>query len=141
MFYWFLLYSVLQNSSAAAIRIFPPSGASLPSPAPPLQVITEHQIPCVTQQLPASCPFTSAYTSGLLSQFPPSSPTVCTCPFATSPLLCNQLHQYHFYRLSLSLSLYIYIYIYIYIYMIFVFLFLTCFTLYYRLQVHPSHYH
>ena len=121
------------------IPISPPSCVSLPPSLSPLQVIAKHRAdhPVLCGRFPPADYFTfgSVCMSVLLSLQPsfPLSPCV----------LKSILYNYIFIpalQLGSSVPFFFLDSIYMCQHTVFVFLFLTYFTLYDRLQVHPSHY-
>ena len=108
---------------------------------PPFQAVTKHRanLPVLCGCFPLAVYFTfgSVYMSMPLSHFGPAYPSPSPCPQVHS--LCLLLYtcpaprffRNFFFKLDS---------IYMCQHTVFVFLFLTDFTLYDRLQVHPTHY-
>ena len=111
-------------------------------PIPPLQVVTEHQadlpVLCSCFQIAIYFIFGSVYMSMLFSHFIPAYPSPSPCPQVHSQRL--RLYSCPDPRFIRTISFLFLDSIYMCQHTVFVFLFLTYFTLYDRLQVHPSHY-
>ena len=135
--------AVQQCKSAIILYVYLYISSNLdlpPLPIPPFQFITESRdyqagLPLLYSNFLLTIYFMhgsvymsvymSVYTSVLLSQFIPPLPS----PFCVHKSILNQVHQYHFSRF----------YIYVLIQNSY-FLFLTHFTVFKKLQVHPSYY-
>ena len=136
----FLLYNKVIHIHISPY-LFPLASPSLP--IPPLQVVTKHpaDLPVLCGCFPLAIYFTfgSVYMSMPLSHFVPAYPSPSPYPQVHS-LVSLRLYSRLAPRFFMTFFFFFLDSIYMCQHMVFVFLFLTYFTLYDRLQVHPSHY-